>query len=264
MRNWGWLVVAVGAAMFPASASAQSVSSANANTIGYPTVAIALEALRERSDVDVRIHDGWTIITEQGEFVLWSFTPPSHPAHPAVVRRAVIKKNDGAVVIEMTALCQAEKAPCDRLMADFEELNEAQRASLSRKTDSAQNKWAPSEAQKSRALETAARVLTAIDSARYQDAYGMFTQGLKSIMSFDQFVSHEQTLRGESGDSLGRDNTRITWYNDPPNASAPGVFAAIDMTCHYSNEQVCEELLILHEQSDGRFLVMRHERTMSR
>ena len=42
--------------------------------------------------------------------------------HPAVVKRTIHRK-DGKTQIEMTALCQAERAACDRLIDDFQEMN---------------------------------------------------------------------------------------------------------------------------------------------
>jgi hypothetical protein len=97
--------------------------------IGYSTVAAALEALRARSDVDISVQDGWTIVNDRSAGTLWSFTPPSHPAHPAAAKRVVVEKN-GSVSIEMSGLCEAEKAACDKLMAEFREMNDKIRASI--------------------------------------------------------------------------------------------------------------------------------------
>ena len=92
--------------------------------VGFKTVAEALAALKTRpgAKISVTQPDGWTIITEQGGSVVWSFTPAAHPAHPAVVRRAIVVGEDGLPRIEMAGLCQAERAPCDRLMKDFRDL----------------------------------------------------------------------------------------------------------------------------------------------
>ena len=98
-------------------------------SIGYPSVAAALGALRARKDVGVAVRDGWTVITEEGGLTLWSFTPDTHPAHPAVVRRQIGQK-DGAWYVDMNALCEATKAACDKLVEDFRTLNERMRQSL--------------------------------------------------------------------------------------------------------------------------------------
>jgi len=99
------------------------------STIGYPSVAAALSALRAREDVNIAVEDGWTIITEPGGLTIWSFSPPDQPAYPAVARR-VFYQEAGAWFIKMDVRCEAEKAPCDQLQSDFETLNENMRAAM--------------------------------------------------------------------------------------------------------------------------------------
>ncbi|HQS00428.1 MULTISPECIES: hypothetical protein [unclassified Polaromonas] len=116
----------VGASAFAQSVvPAEPAPSALSPGIGYPTVQAALEALQAKPGVQIQTTkpDAWTIANEPGD-VQWSFTPSSHSAYPAVVRRAIKMKTDGGIFIEMSALCQAEKAACDKLIADFKELNE--------------------------------------------------------------------------------------------------------------------------------------------
>lgn len=91
--------------------------------IGFPTVAAALEALKARTDVNISIQGGWTIADDRLADTIWSFTPSDHPAYPAAVKRAIVSK-DGGLYVNMTALCQASKAACDKLITDFKELNE--------------------------------------------------------------------------------------------------------------------------------------------
>jgi len=103
------------------------------SSIGYPSVAAALDALKARTDVRISSQGGWTVIEDGsgGNATLWSFTPPNHPAHPAAVKRTLVQK-DGAFFVEMDALCQATKAACDALMAEFQELNNRMRESIER------------------------------------------------------------------------------------------------------------------------------------
>lgn len=102
----------------------------HANNIGYPTVDAALQALKSNSGNNVSTTpDGWTIVSESGGRTLWSFTPPKHPAHPAVIKRAMVEQS-GSIFIEMSALCQASKSACDKLMEEFKELNERVRQSV--------------------------------------------------------------------------------------------------------------------------------------
>jgi hypothetical protein len=97
-----------------------------AKSVGYSSVPEALAALKAKAGVNVTTTkpDGWVIITEPTPaFAIWSFTPEGHYAHPAVVRRVIKQDSTGGVGVEMTALCQAEKEPCDRLIREFQQLN---------------------------------------------------------------------------------------------------------------------------------------------
>ena len=99
------------------------------STIGYPSVAEALSALRAREDVHIAVEGGWTIITEPGGLTIWSFSPPNQPAYPAVAKR-VLYQEAGAWFIKMDVRCEAEKAACDQLQQDFEALNESMREAM--------------------------------------------------------------------------------------------------------------------------------------
>jgi hypothetical protein len=100
-------------------------------TLEYKSVAEALEALKAKPGVQTNVTkpNGW-IIASEGVDVVWSFTPADHYAHPAVVRRALIVRPSGELFVEMRALCQLSKDACDRLIFEFQELNERMRQSV--------------------------------------------------------------------------------------------------------------------------------------
>lgn len=97
---------------------------ASEKSIGYDSVGEAYEALRKDPGTEVTVQKGWPLASQivNGNRVLWTFTPKDHAAFPAAIRREIAEK-DGALVIEMTTLCEAAKADCDRLIEDFESLN---------------------------------------------------------------------------------------------------------------------------------------------
>jgi hypothetical protein len=103
--------------------------------IEYRSVAEALETLKAKPGVEINElkPSGWVIVNESRS-IMWSFTPTGHYAHPAVVRREVVER-DGGVVLEMRALCQADKASCDKLIREFQELNERMRQSMRSQID---------------------------------------------------------------------------------------------------------------------------------
>jgi hypothetical protein len=54
---------------------------------------------------------------------LWNFTKRSHPAYPSVACRRIIKDADGARRVATQLQCNASKAACDRLAADYTALD---------------------------------------------------------------------------------------------------------------------------------------------
>jgi hypothetical protein len=104
-------------------------------TIDYPSVAAALDALRADPAAQFESDAGWIVVatSERGNPVLWSFTPPGHPAHPAVVKRTAVEQK-GTGYMELATLCQAPEADCFRLLDDFRQVNQelAQRSHVRR------------------------------------------------------------------------------------------------------------------------------------
>ena len=82
--------------------------------------------------MNVSIQSGWTVIEDRANLSMWAFTPAGHPAHPAAIRRVLTEK-DGAWFVEMSALCEATKSACDKVVAEFHELNNQMRADLERR-----------------------------------------------------------------------------------------------------------------------------------
>ena len=129
------------AATFTLSGIAETTSPEDASAsvganIGYSNVAEALLSLTRKPGVQVNVTqpDGWTIVNDPSPvFTIWSFTPHGHPAHPAVVRRILQQDKSGNVAVEMVALCEAEKEPCDQLLRDFQLLNEQMKNSIRRR-----------------------------------------------------------------------------------------------------------------------------------
>jgi hypothetical protein len=110
-------------------ALAPAANAAETSSIGYASVAEAMSSLRARPDVTIHIKAGWTIVDDRAHGILWSFTPPGHPAYPAAVKR-VLTNRDGGWYVDTLMLCEAEKAACDKLAQDFYDLNDKMRRSI--------------------------------------------------------------------------------------------------------------------------------------
>jgi hypothetical protein len=119
-------------ALLSIASLAHTVAAQQESTIGYASVSEALEALQSDPAAEISVQGGWTIVgtKEDGNYVLWSFTPSGHPAHPSAVKREIMEEN-GAIYISMSALCQAEKPDCDALIQEFEDLNDQMKKAVS-------------------------------------------------------------------------------------------------------------------------------------
>jgi len=91
-------------------------------SVGYDTVAQALEALSSDPGVRWTTENSWPIATDEARLSIWSFAPPGYPAYPAVVLRRVTPRGSGSA-IEMSVLCEASKTACDDLVRTFAAMN---------------------------------------------------------------------------------------------------------------------------------------------
>jgi hypothetical protein len=107
----------------PELPSTVAALSAQPDAFEYSSAAEALADLKSRDDVLIDVLQGWTIVTEADGLTTWSFTPPNHPAYPAVAKRVLYRDQDGWH-LKMDILCDAETAACDQFARYFEALNE--------------------------------------------------------------------------------------------------------------------------------------------
>lgn len=101
--------------------------------IGYPSVAAALADLHSKPQVIFREEGGWIIAEDRSHYTLWSFATEGDPAYPSAVKRTAVQEAGGSVTMNMNILCESNQDACDKLAANFNELNERARDSLQRK-----------------------------------------------------------------------------------------------------------------------------------
>ena len=112
-----------------ANAQNNPLPEAQQSNIEYRSVAEALAGLRAKPGTEMSVQGNWTIAYESATHVIWSFAPEGHPAHPAVVKRAVVER-EGKTMIDMDVICQATKSACDGLVREFIQMNENMRSSF--------------------------------------------------------------------------------------------------------------------------------------
>jgi hypothetical protein len=101
--------------------------------IGYPSVAAALADLHSKPEVIFREEGGWIIAEDRAHYTLWSFATEGDPAYPSAVKRTAVQESGGSVTMNMNILCESTQDACDKLVANFNELNERARDSLKSK-----------------------------------------------------------------------------------------------------------------------------------
>ncbi len=82
-----------------------------------------LEA-RDGNGTIVTRAEGWITVAEPLASAQWSFTPAGHEAHPAVVRRTILRGPGREVRVDTQSICEAPAAACSKLLAEFEAMND--------------------------------------------------------------------------------------------------------------------------------------------
>jgi hypothetical protein len=65
----------------------------------------------------------YVTVNDAANGAIWTFTVAGHPAHPSVVCREPVE-DGGKLRIDMGVQCEASVEECERLVRDFEALNQ--------------------------------------------------------------------------------------------------------------------------------------------
>lgn len=100
------------------------IANNSTNPIKYSSVDNALNTLKNKSSANTSYQAGWTIISlvENGNHVIWFFSPKKHTAYPAVIKKSIVAKGNG-IETKIVTLCEAAKAECDKLTEQFKKIN---------------------------------------------------------------------------------------------------------------------------------------------
>ena len=101
--------------------------------VGYPTVTMAINSVKERKDTVLKANSkpfGWQdragpwYVVKEGKNIEWAFTEGGHYAHPSVVKRVIDVGSADHVNVDMAFRCEAKStADCDKLSNEFKEVN---------------------------------------------------------------------------------------------------------------------------------------------
>ena len=101
--------------------------------IGYPTITIALNSVKELKDTALKANGkpfGWQerngpwYVVKEGKDIEWAFTEGGHYAHPSVIKRIIDVGSKDHVKVDMAFQCAAaDRTNCDKLLTEFKEVN---------------------------------------------------------------------------------------------------------------------------------------------
>ena len=94
------------------------------------------EALVEKGGVREAAGDQKFLAYESLDFShIWTFTRLGHPAHPAVICRA-LKGGESGLEVTMDFLCAGDRVACETLYGEFTALNASMKAAAAKKKPS--------------------------------------------------------------------------------------------------------------------------------
>jgi Protein of unknown function (DUF4019) len=190
---------------------------------------------------------------------IYVFTTPSHPAHPAVVKREVVEK-DGEVLLGRKGHYAGDREAYDRWWRQFDELDRRMREHVQNRSQAATvPTWKPSAQIQAEGERFLKDWMTLVDRQQYAAAYALLEPGLKEEMPQSQWEKFQRIFRAESGGPLTKTLRRYVWYDNPANAALPGIYLAAEYDAVFENGDRYFGVVILHKPDDGPFRVMRQE-----
>lgn len=122
------------------------------------------------------------------------------------------------------------------------------------------SEYAPSAADSAEIQRLSARYFEHLDRKKYDAVYAMFTDGMRATAPFREWRTFMRESQRDWGTLAQREQTNVTWYNDPPNAPRAGLYVAVDYVSRYANLAQHTEFLVWFRERDGMpFALTRHE-----
>ncbi len=124
--------------------------------------------------------------------------------------------------------------------------------------------YAPSDTDAAEIQRLSRTYFAHLDSGDYAAAYAMQTVEMKAIAPYDEWSKMVRDSARALGALQRRDQAKVTWYDNPPHAPAPGLYVAVDYVSAYRNARQHTEYLIWYrERAERPFALTRHEVTMA-
>lgn len=119
-----------------------------------------------------------------------------------------------------------------------------------------------SEQDRRAVIEATLAYLRAKDGGRYAEAWAMLTPANQRLFPLANWTEQARAFNAEAGAAGARRLTRLTWYDNPPVAEEPGIYAALDFTGAFANYHFMCGFLMWQRQPDGSWRVEREQESM--
>ncbi|MDB5687067.1 MAG: hypothetical protein JWR77_1656 [Rhizorhabdus sp.] len=124
----------------------------------------------------------------------------------------------------------------------------------------AQNDAVQQDAKVDKAIVDRSRAYMKDKQARhFNRAYAMIAASMRSYLTPALFESEADRFLSEAGKPGDMRFTKVSWYRDPPEASEPGLYVAVDFTGTYANLELMCGYLMWRQGTDGQFQLVREE-----
>lgn len=119
----------------------------------------------------------------------------------------------------------------------------------------------PDEAMQRAVIEQSYAYLRDKDEGRYDLAYALIAPSMQSYLKRDLYAAESARFNAEAGAARERRVMLMSWYRDPPDAPAPGLYVAADFRSLFPNIRLHCGYLMWHQEADGRFRLVREEQS---
>jgi hypothetical protein len=115
--------------------------------------------------------------------------------------------------------------------------------------------WRPTERQQAIILELTRRYFRMKDSRDYEQ----LRQMLANELPYADWLAAAEKFNKQSGQVRYRAFARTTWYVNPANAFAPGIYSAVDFYGQFANIDIYCGFVVWYRGKDGVTRLLREE-----
>lgn len=113
------------------------------------------------------------------------------------------------------------------------------------------------------AVEFAAKWRDLVDDGKHEEAFLDLAPTFQRNLTSATWKQVVERTRVQLGARQSRTLRRVVWYENPPNAPLPGLYAAVEFDSVFENARNHFQYIILHSQDGAPFKVMRNEATFA-